>query len=267
MMESISPKRPAAAQGRSRSMGGRGAALFCVSACVTHCSLSDFDSLSADLDADQLHNGDFPAGAAGGSSGGDAGTGPNVGGGGAGGDGGSSGEGNGGSAGDDTPDGGSADEPEAGAPQNLFLDPTFEEGSPRWTPVGACNLALSTDNPRSGSHCLLTTNRLAATWEGPGYDLLGLLEQSTTYTATAWVRAPEGSFVVNWTFKNRCVDVEGEALYTPLLSARATTTWTELTASFTTPPCPLIDSLLYVEGPAIGVEFYIDDVSLFRTGP
>jgi cellulase/cellobiase CelA1 len=41
-------------------------------------------------------------------------------------------------------------------------------------------------------------------------------------------------------------------------------TWTKLEGTLTVPSCELASLIVYVEGPAQGVSFYVDDASLFR---
>jgi Carbohydrate binding domain len=278
MMRSLLPTRLAASPARLlRTLGPRGAALLGVTVCLSRCSLSDFDGLSAGLAADRLNNGGLPGGAAGASSSEpDASANQNTGGAGAGGGGaggnGGSGQTNAGSAGSPPQTGGAGNEPDAGvsSPQNLIEDPGFEGNAPRWIAVGNVALSLTTDNPRGGSSCLRTTNRAQATWEGPGYDLLGLVENVTTYDAAVWVRLASSSQLASLTFKHRCVgETDETATYTNITSVRSTAAleWQLLSGSFTTRSCELISATLFVEGPDVDEDVYIDDASLYPASP
>ena len=271
MMGSLLPARWAASLAPLlRTPGARGAALVGLAACLSRCSLSDFDSLSSGLNL----NGNLPDGGAGASFEPDASTDTNTGG--TGGEGGSAGQGNAGSSGSsgsgNLPDGGPGEDPDAGptGPQNLILDPGFEQGSMRWTSVGNVVLSLSTDDPHAGDSCLLVTGRDDFVYEGPGYDLLGTVELDASYTATVWVRLKSPSQVASLTFKGRCVgETDETALYSNITSVRSTAAlgWQQLSGSFTTRACELTGATLFIQSPDIGEEFYIDDASLYRTSP
>jgi len=224
-----------------------------VALCSSRCSLGDFDGLSSGLNpADTLNNGNL-SGASGAST--------DLSSGGASGAAGSQLDTSGGAAGSSA-----ATDPPDGGPKNLIFNPGFEAGSSRWSAIGSCTVAQSTDNPRSGQVCLLIANRTES-WQGPGYDLVGTLSATKTYIATVWARVADGSSPVNLTYKHRCADDAGDPSYTPIGSNLVTTNWTEVTASFTVPDCVLVDSLLYVEGPPAGTDFYIDDTSLMPSAP
>jgi hypothetical protein len=174
---------------------------------------------------------------------------------------------NGGGATSGTPDAGRAGS-SAGtagsgpvAPTNLIANPGFEEIPARWIAVGGCSLALSSDSPHQGNSCLLTSNR-AENWQGPGYDLTFSLQPNATYRATIWARVADGSQPMQLTYKHHC-EAETEDTFTPFsLSTRVSTDWTELSAFFVAADCKAVQSLIYVEGPAAGAEFYIDDTSV-----
>lgn len=241
--------------------------------CAGGCSLGNFESLSADL-----------------TSGGSGGTG-GTGGGGSGGDGGSSGDGGsqwepdagsdastplGGSGGDagaggsggDAGSGG--DGGSGGSPviENLLSHPGFEEGS-AWSTVGNPFLTRVTTQPRTGNYCLSVTNRLANTWEGPGYRLIGLIEPSQSYDVSVWIRMESGPSFAGITFKYRCIeDVNPDGVYVNVLPADAVSDeWSELAGTFTAPPCDLAEAILYVEGPEVGLNFFIDDTSVMLYAP
>lgn len=162
--------------------------------------------------------------------------------------------------------GGSAGRADSGAAAtNLITNPGFEESPSRWAAVGGCSLGLSSDSPRTGSSCLLVSNR-AETWQGPGYDLTTVLTRNATYRATVWARVTDGSQTMQLTYKHRCED-QTDDTYTPFGSARVSTDWTELSASLIVADCKATQSLIYVEGPAAGADFYIDDTSVVLEVP
>ena len=175
--------------------------------------------------------------------------------------------GGGGSSGDGGagPSGGSAGNGEPAVPTNLIVNPGFEDSPSRWAAVGACSLGLSSESPHTGSSCLLVSNR-AETWQGPGYDLTTALTRNASYRAAIWARVPEGSQTMQLTYKHRCED-QTDDTYTPFGASRVSTDWTELNASFVAADCKVVQSLIYVEGPAAEADFYIDDASLVLDTP
>lgn len=160
---------------------------------------------------------------------------------------------------------GAAGRGEPPAPGNLIVNPGFEEVSSRWVAVGGCFLGLSSESPRTGSSCLLISNR-AETWQGPGYDLTTVLTRNASYRVTIWARVPDASQTMQLTYKHRCED-QTDDTYTPFGSNRVSTDWTELSASFAVADCKATQSLIYVEGPAAGSDFYIDDTSVVLEAP
>ena len=175
----------------------------------------------------------------------------------------------GGGAGGDTDAGASGSAGAAGSGgsavlTNLISNSGFEEGTSGWAAVGGCLLGLSSETPHTGSSCLLITKR-AETWQGPGYDARTSLTPNATYRATIWARVPDGSQTMQLTYKHHCED-QTDDTYTPFGSARVSTDWTELSASFVVPDCKS-QSLIYVEGPAAEADFYIDDASLVLETP
>jgi hypothetical protein len=216
------------------------------------CSLGDFDSLGAG--PDQNVGGGGAAGNAG--NAGSAGSGGTSGGGSAG-DAGAAGVG--GSAGTD-------------ATGNLVPNGNFDEGIPSWSCVGNCATALSDSNPRSGTYCLLTTNRTQV-WEGPSLSLIGKVTPGETYRVSLWVRSepnddPDAggadSYSIGITQKRICASTDPpEGTYTQLSSGTATGEWSEQTAVFVAPDCvDLQDSTVYLERAPVGASFCIDDTSL-----
>jgi hypothetical protein len=248
-MRSVAQAAGAASRARWHTALARGAAAVGCALCLSRCSLADFDGLSSGLEpVDTLDNSTLlgAAGAAGLATDPSGGMASDAGESGASGDGGSTAVSTG--------------------PRNLIVNPSFDGGASRWAAVGSCSVTLSTDSPRSGSACLLVSNRTES-WQGPGYNLVGVAAPATSYTAKVWARTAQGSATMTLTYKHRCADDAADPTYSPLGSNLVSSEWTELTASLTVPDCTLSDSLLYVEGPAAGTDFYIDDASLTALGP
>ena len=72
----------------------------------------------------------------------------------------------------------------------VIVNPGFETQplSTSWTPYASVGLlSASTDQPRSGSYAVLSTNRTQS-YAGPAQSVLGKLTPGVNYTVTAWVR-------------------------------------------------------------------------------
>src|SRR5688572_20399655 len=134
------------------------------------CSLGDFDSLGAGVDQN-IGGSAGRAGSAGASGGGGSGSAGTSGSGGSGGDGGTAGAGG------------------TGEPTNLIPNGNFDRGSSNWTAIGNCRTQIVPDEGRSGTSCLLTTDRNMAVWEGPSLNLRTITSPGETYSITVWVRA------------------------------------------------------------------------------
>lgn len=235
-------------------------ALFGAAGC-----LPDFDSLAGGIAAGAggTAGNDGTAGSAG--DGGSGGTAGSAGTGGTGGTGGTSGSG--GSAGNPAllPDGGLA---------NLIQNADFEETINRWAQVGNCTLRIVTEPPaQSGSRSLEIANRTYE-WEGPGYSVLGLLQDDQTYDVGAWVRIEEGEVPLQFTLKRRC---EGDPDLGQFLPAGtpviATTEWQYLQGTIAGQPCGPTELVLFIEvpnssasDPNAKVTFYVDNTTLTQTG-
>ncbi len=198
------------------------------------CSLQDYDALTSGVGgASALGGASGSGGASGGTSGGNAGT------------------------------AGVSAEPDAGPPLNVFANASFDDGPSLWAPVGNCVTQLVTENPRSASNCLMTSNR-TMDWEGPGYALMGRIEPGLTYEARVWARADAAGaeYTLKLTYKKRCTEDPAEGVFSTLGSRVVSDQWTELTGLLVAPECTLLESQLYVEGAPVGESYCIDDTSL-----
>jgi hypothetical protein len=228
------------------------------------CSLGDFDSLG---DGPDLNVG----GGGSGSTAGDGGTGGRAGNGGSGGSsgvggtGGTSGDGGTGSTGGSAGVGGSS-----GEVVNLITNPGFEEGSVSWSALGSCINDIVEDDPYEGDHCLKTRNRLAD-WNGPAYTLTRKATPNATYLFSVWVRAdasdiPDGGAVpLRLTYKRKCPSLGdmGDGYFQPFASSQLTAEWAPVQGEFSFPDCPdLAEYSVYVEGPPVGVDIYLDETSI-----
>ena len=84
-----------------------------------------------------------------------------------------------------------------------MLASDFEDGTTQgWFARGSATVAPSSEQAHSGTGSLLTNGR-TATWQGPGYDMLGILQAGATYAIEAYVRLVEGSDPVTMTMQRR----------------------------------------------------------------
>ncbi len=146
-------------------------------------------------------------------------------------------------------------------PANLVQNSGFESGASGWFGFGGPTVSASNAQAHSGSFSGLVSGR-TATWQGPAYSLLGA-GAGGTYRANAWVRLRNQSAAqVHMTRKTKCGTVES---FARVGTANATDSgWAEIAGTFSVADCALSEFVVYFEGPAGGVEFYIDDVSVLR---
>ena len=271
----------------TRGMGRCGAVAACLQ--IVSCSLQNFDSLSSGDgsagrggsaghgpdDGSGGHAGDAPLGGGGGSGGTRA---PRAGAGGQ----------SGGSGGTSNPSGGAAGTPSSGGDGsgvsgsggsggsagstvqlvdggtrlNLLPDPSFTLGHAGWQQFGNAALADAAGAGPDGSQCLAVSER-AQTYAGPSIDLQTLVVAGQTYGVEAWVHTSSlATQSVSVSTKLTCT---GEsAVYTPLVTQLVPAgEWLLLSGELTAPTCALDAYLLYIEGPEVDVDLYVDDVALF----
>jgi len=267
----------------ARGMGHCGAVAVCLQ--IAACSLQNFDGLSG---GDSAGSGGGSAGLpslggnggdGGGAPGGRGGTGPGpvagaggqdgtggsqTGGGaaGVGNPGGSGGSGDAGSGGSSGSGGGSLSG-DGGTALNLLPDPSFTLGHTGWVQFGVAALADAPAEGRDGSQCLVVSDR-TQTFAGPSIDLQTLVVGGEDYTAEAWVRTSATTTQsVSISIKTTCTGAAD--VYTQLVTELvASGEWLFLNGGFTAETCELTEYVLYIEGPEIGVDLYVDDVGLYR---
>jgi endo-1,4-beta-xylanase len=151
-------------------------------------------------------------------------------------------------------------QPGAAGP-NLIANPDFETDAASWFGFGDPVVAATAAQAHGGIQSGHATNRLA-TWQGPATSILGAA--AGAYQASAWVRltgATAGE--VHMTLKTRCA---GTDQFVRVGTAFATDTgWAQLTGTLTVQDCAPTELVVYFEGPAAGVDIFVDDVAV--TGP
>jgi hypothetical protein len=141
---------------------------------------------------------------------------------------------------------------------NLLTNPGFEDGMTGWEAWGG-QLSVVADPVHAGSSSGKASSR-TDTWNGGARDILALVEAGKTYQASAWATTSGSGQTVALTLKTVCGATEE---YLTLASSTTMVgTWTELSGTLTVPSCSLQSLMLYVEGPSVGTDLFIDDMSL-----
>jgi hypothetical protein len=169
------------------------------------------------------------------------------------------------------------------APINLIQNPGFELGTSPWytftSSTGTALLQVSSQYAHSGTYSGWVSDR-TATFQGTAQDLTQSATQGQTYAASAWVlvenpgdagtgdagtdAGPILDQPASITVAATCL-TDGASNITYLQAGAAaanSSSWTKVAGSFTVPVCTLTDLQFYVEGPAVGIDLYVDDVSV-----
>jgi len=147
----------------------------------------------------------------------------------------------------------------AGA-QNLVTNPGFESGTSGWYGSG-CDISTSTSVYRSGTHSGYASNR-TDTWNSLRQSMKDKMEVGKTYAISGWMRL-EGAASDNINMAMRITDDSGTSYPWIDASTGYDDQWTELMGYFTVDVNGALTALdLYFEGPADGVDYYLDDVNV-----
>jgi GH35 family endo-1,4-beta-xylanase len=144
---------------------------------------------------------------------------------------------------------------------NLLTNPGFEYGSSAGWTSWDCTLSVATDPVHSGDYSLLIHDR-SESWQGPVQSLLGKLQDGVTYHVSAWVRLDNVvSDEIGITIRQ--TDSAGSNYFHVAQDTAYQDRWIELTGEFMLEiNGSLTELILYIEGPAPGVNFYVDDIYL-----
>jgi endo-1,4-beta-xylanase len=151
-----------------------------------------------------------------------------------------------------------------GAAINLVANGSFESGTDGFSGFGSPAPVLAT-KAHSGKASGRASGR-TATWQGPAYDLSGLVQPGWEYDTSVFARvAGAASDAVRSTLKVSCAGQSDQ--FIPVAAATATSgSWVELAGRVSVPFCTLGSAVLYVEGPASGVDVLIDDMKVRPRG-
>lgn len=150
---------------------------------------------------------------------------------------------------------------DAGTTLNLLSNPGFEFGHAGWIAFGGSAIVDVEGAGRDGSRCISSVNRRQS-FEGPARDIASLVVGGSNYFVEAGVRMSTGQQPISISVKTAC---QGQSeSYSPVVSGIANAEeWTRLAGEFTAPTCALTELRFYLEGPAAGASFYVDDAGLF----
>ncbi len=144
---------------------------------------------------------------------------------------------------------------------NVVVNPGFESGKEDWFDR-TCSIEVVSWPVHSGRGSGKAFNRLQ-NWQGIKQSLFGKMIDGKTYKVSGWVRLDNAaSDVVAVTFEQQ--DDSGTQ-YIGVANATANdTSWIQLSGEFTLKVSGTLSVLdVYFEGPAPGINFYIDDVVVY----
>jgi Carbohydrate binding domain len=164
---------------------------------------------------------------------------------------------------------------------NLIENPGFEFGIGPWTTFidGTIlpTLDVTSTHAHSGGFSGWVTNR-TQTFQGTVQDIKQRAIQGHTYVVSAWAMIGYGTDggsadtgtgagsaePVDVVAKVTClVDAATVVSYIRIGSATATSSsWAQMSGPLTVPACAMTALQVYVEGPAPGIDLYVDDVSV-----
>ena len=141
------------------------------------------------------------------------------------------------------------------------INPGFEDGDTTGWTVWAGDLSPSKTVAHTGDYGGFMKDR-TETWQGPLRDLIDVLKDGHTYQVSVWVKldnADESHVILTI----QQADEKGTH-YTAISEATAyDDRWVQLAGTFTPDITGYLEGLnLYVEGPAAGVQFYVDDLQI-----
>ncbi len=149
------------------------------------------------------------------------------------------------------------------ADTNLLTNPGFENGTDGWSDR-SCKIEAVTTPVHSGTKAAKVSERTDA-WQGIKQSLLGKVENGKTYKVSAWVRL-DNSASDNIIVSIEQTDGSGTKYKNIAKKVANNTEWVELSGEFKLEASGNLETLdIYFEGPAAGINFFVDDVSV--SGP
>jgi len=154
----------------------------------------------------------------------------------------------------------------AASGQNLLTNPGFERGNTSGWKTWGCSLRAVQDPVRSGDYSVWVYNR-TQNWQGPVHSVVGTMEHGKTYTISAWVKLDNAASArVAVTFMQ--MDGRGIRYINVGSLIVSDSQWTQVSGEFTLNVVGTLEDIdVYFEGPAPGINFYLDDAELVELVP
>ncbi|HBG26444.1 MAG: hypothetical protein A2Y10_09980 [Planctomycetes bacterium GWF2_41_51] len=147
------------------------------------------------------------------------------------------------------------------ADTNLLTNPGLEDGTSGWSGRG-CSIAVDANEKYTGSKSAKAFARID-TWQGIKQSLLSKMEIGKKYRISGWVKL-QNSDSNNIQITIAQADSEDSTYINVAKGIANNKNWTKLTGDFILNYKGELGTLdVYFEGPAAGVNFYIDDVNVF----
>jgi len=153
-------------------------------------------------------------------------------------------------------------QPTFGQGDNLVKNPGFELGLTDWYANYGGTIQIDSSQAHSGNQSILVTGRTSS-WNGPEQDMRDRMFANKNYRILCWAKL-KGTTTSSATLKLtlRMKDSLGGTKWPGVSNTINNQDWTLVQGDIAvTVPGTLTDIDLYAEGPAAGVEFYVDDVS------
>lgn len=142
--------------------------------------------------------------------------------------------------------------------QNLVTNPGFEDDLTGWIKSGDSTLSTSTLS-LSGNYSALLSNRTQS-WNGINQSMLDVMKDTKTYKISGWVRL-QNAYSDEVAITVMQTDSNGTNFFSIYNATAFDDQWILLSGKFTLNVIGELTSLnVYVEGPAAGVDLYLDDV-------
>ncbi len=148
-----------------------------------------------------------------------------------------------------------------GFSDNILANSDFEVDASGWKGYDSSEVAITTTKVFAGTQSLVGTSRTQE-YQGPSTNILNLVESGATYQLFARTAISEGSAQVKATISATCSDGV-KYLGTGAVESNATD-WSLLAGEVTLPNCAMSDAILYFEGPAVGIDIYVDNVTFHK---
>ncbi len=152
------------------------------------------------------------------------------------------------------------------AVENLLTNPGFENGNTSGWKTWGCSLRAVRDPVHSDDYSVWVYNR-TQNWQGPVHSVIGKMEHGKTYTVSAWVKLDNAaSAQVAVTFMQ--MDGRDVRYINVGSSSVSDSRWTQVSGEFTLEVVGTLEDMdVYFEGPAPGINFYLDDAELLELVP